>query len=180
MSDTSQGPGWWIASDGRWYPPESHPSRRERPAPPTPPQRPQQAPPKPKRQKSGTSVWKVALGVCLGLFLFVVACSALISSSADKVRQDLDEATREKPAKVRVEAASNLCWSGSVGGATQEGCGNASYDTRTDFGDFLSVFFQKKSGPGELTVVIEVEGEERGRNSTSAEFGVVTVSTESR
>ncbi len=26
MSDTSQGPGWWQASDGRWYPPESHPN----------------------------------------------------------------------------------------------------------------------------------------------------------
>jgi len=26
MSDVSNGPGWWIASDGRWYPPELHPS----------------------------------------------------------------------------------------------------------------------------------------------------------
>jgi uncharacterized RDD family membrane protein YckC len=26
MSDTSQGPGWWQASDGKWYPPESVPS----------------------------------------------------------------------------------------------------------------------------------------------------------
>lgn len=25
MSDTSQGDGWWIASDGKWYPPETHP-----------------------------------------------------------------------------------------------------------------------------------------------------------
>ena len=25
MSDTSQGPGWWLASDGRWYPPEAVP-----------------------------------------------------------------------------------------------------------------------------------------------------------
>ncbi len=25
MSDMSQGPGWWIASDDKWYPPESHP-----------------------------------------------------------------------------------------------------------------------------------------------------------
>jgi hypothetical protein len=25
MSDTSQGPGWWQASDGKWYPPESAP-----------------------------------------------------------------------------------------------------------------------------------------------------------
>jgi uncharacterized RDD family membrane protein YckC len=23
MSDTSQGPGWWQASDGKWYPPET-------------------------------------------------------------------------------------------------------------------------------------------------------------
>jgi hypothetical protein len=26
MTDWGQGPGWWQASDGRWYPPESHPS----------------------------------------------------------------------------------------------------------------------------------------------------------
>ena len=25
MSDTQQGPDWWQASDGRWYPPEQHP-----------------------------------------------------------------------------------------------------------------------------------------------------------
>jgi hypothetical protein len=25
VSDASQGPGWWLASDDRWYPPELHP-----------------------------------------------------------------------------------------------------------------------------------------------------------
>ena len=34
MSNTSQGPGWWLASDGRWYPPESHPYHRPPPPPP--------------------------------------------------------------------------------------------------------------------------------------------------
>jgi len=29
MSDKCEGPGWWIASDGKWYPPELHPSVRE-------------------------------------------------------------------------------------------------------------------------------------------------------
>ena len=33
MSDVSQGPGWWIASDGKWYPPEQHPSYQ--PPPPS-------------------------------------------------------------------------------------------------------------------------------------------------
>jgi len=26
MSDTAPGPGWWEASDGKWYPPETHPN----------------------------------------------------------------------------------------------------------------------------------------------------------
>jgi hypothetical protein len=34
MSDTSQGPGWWQASDGRWYAPEQAPALE--PTPPVP------------------------------------------------------------------------------------------------------------------------------------------------
>lgn len=30
MSDTSQGPGWWVASDGKWYPPDSAPQVQAR------------------------------------------------------------------------------------------------------------------------------------------------------
>jgi len=29
MSDKPEGPGWWIASDDKWYPPELHPSVRK-------------------------------------------------------------------------------------------------------------------------------------------------------
>jgi hypothetical protein len=28
MSEKPEGPGWWIASDGKWYPPELHPSNK--------------------------------------------------------------------------------------------------------------------------------------------------------
>lgn len=28
MADSSAGPGWWQASDGKWYPPEQHPAAR--------------------------------------------------------------------------------------------------------------------------------------------------------
>lgn len=34
MSDSSQGPGWWQASDGKWYPPEQVPGNA--PQPPSP------------------------------------------------------------------------------------------------------------------------------------------------
>jgi len=33
MSDVSQGPGWWLASDGKWYPPESAPGYVQSPPP---------------------------------------------------------------------------------------------------------------------------------------------------
>ena len=42
MSDFSQGPGWWQASDGKWYPPESAPG-----AAPTAPASPFGGPPAP-------------------------------------------------------------------------------------------------------------------------------------
>jgi len=34
MSDVSNGPGWWQASDGKWYPPQEQPSS-EAPTPPS-------------------------------------------------------------------------------------------------------------------------------------------------
>jgi uncharacterized RDD family membrane protein YckC len=37
MSEMSQGPGWWLASDGKWYPPQLHPSMGPPPPPPPPP-----------------------------------------------------------------------------------------------------------------------------------------------
>ncbi len=33
MSDTPQGPGWWMAADGRWYPPDTAPPGWSSPAP---------------------------------------------------------------------------------------------------------------------------------------------------
>lgn len=34
MSDMSQGPGWWQASDGKWYPPEQAPGAQSAPGAP--------------------------------------------------------------------------------------------------------------------------------------------------
>ena len=46
MSDKPEGPGWWIASDGKWYPPELHPTFKDdvRDQPTTPRTVPQQVP----------------------------------------------------------------------------------------------------------------------------------------
>ena len=35
MSQNAEGPGWWLASDGKWYPPNLHPSVSPPPPPPS-------------------------------------------------------------------------------------------------------------------------------------------------
>ncbi len=48
MSDVPQGPGWWQASDGRWYPPTAKPGTATPVAPaPTPSYGPPTGPPSP-------------------------------------------------------------------------------------------------------------------------------------
>lgn len=67
MSEQSQGPGWWLASDGRWYPPETAQMVSDEPA-------------KSKRNK-----WAVA-GWVLGGILVV---SAILNAIDGKERVEL-------------------------------------------------------------------------------------------
>ena len=80
MSQQPQGPGWWVASDGRYYPPESHPSR----AASVPPQMP------PPQKKSRVGWW------LLGAFALIVvsfgacgACVAVVGSDSDDTSADV-------------------------------------------------------------------------------------------
>jgi hypothetical protein len=69
MSDVSQGPGWWLASDGRWYPPESQPNY----VAPPPPQGPAVISIQPRPQSSTGSV---VLGLA-GLGMLLIAAIGL-------------------------------------------------------------------------------------------------------
>jgi predicted RNA-binding Zn-ribbon protein involved in translation (DUF1610 family) len=50
MSNSSQGPGWWMASDGKWYAPEQHPDYRPSGSAPPPDSAPTTAAPPPMPQ----------------------------------------------------------------------------------------------------------------------------------
>jgi hypothetical protein len=64
MSDQSQGPGWWLASDGKWYPPDQ--------APAMPPPETWAAPPVGPPASSGMSTGaKAALAVVGGVFALI-------------------------------------------------------------------------------------------------------------
>ena len=76
MSDTLQGPGWWRASDGKWYPPEVHPNYSPSTPPPPPPVA-HTAPPKTSGMAIASLVlslaWVFGLGSLLAIIFAVVA-----------------------------------------------------------------------------------------------------------
>ena len=100
-----------------------------------------------------------------------------------------------KTATVQVEAPSNLCWSGSIGNSTKEGCGNASVDIEGLSGivvanaqkspylgqagmptDFSKVSSLKEATTEPLTLILMIDGKEVSRDTTTAQYGVVQVS----
>ena len=82
-ADSSQGPGWWQASDGKWYPPEQTPAAPPPvPAPPTTPAAPGPAPAAPGPAADGSSSTNET-----GFFarLFDVSMKTFITPSIIKV-----------------------------------------------------------------------------------------------
>jgi hypothetical protein len=82
MSDVSQGPGWWQASDGKWYPPEQHPQyQAAQAAPPQPPQY-QPAPVHVHVDKKRGCLWWVGLlTIAFVALIIVIAVIAAVGSN---------------------------------------------------------------------------------------------------
>jgi hypothetical protein len=76
MADQSQGPGWWVASDGRWYPPDQAPAV----PPPETWAAPSSGSPPPRGLTAGARV-ALAVGAALVGILVVVGVAALAIGS---------------------------------------------------------------------------------------------------
>src|SRR5437773_10456955 len=99
MSAVSQGPGWWQASDGKWYPPESRPGA----VAPPPPQPTAPAPEQKKRHGCllGGLAGVGGIVVLLGLIIVIVIVVAVANSGSDKkpnTSVPVGQGTNEHPA----------------------------------------------------------------------------------
>lgn len=76
---------------------------------------------------------------------------------------------------VGIDADSDTtCWTANVGMATQQGCGDLSWDVEDPVGVFSSSV-QKTGADGAVTVYVYDDGQVLAENSTSAEYGVALV-----
>lgn len=74
MSDASEGPGWWQASDGKWYSPDLHPDDGSRPTQPQPSLQASVTAQPPRRSRVliaavSTVILLVAVGVGVGVYM---------------------------------------------------------------------------------------------------------------
>ncbi len=84
MSDAWQGPGWWIASDGKWYPPELHPYIPwPAPAPVSAPQ-PWPAPPPPPVHRPRSLARRGIITLALTLVVVALGTTLVAVSSSTK------------------------------------------------------------------------------------------------
>jgi hypothetical protein len=97
MSDQQQGPGWWLASDGKWYPPDQAPA-----LPPPQTWGPPPGPPPRQGVSSGTKAGIIAASV-IGAFVLLIAGVTLLgeesTSRFSSVGSAIDESSddREDP-----------------------------------------------------------------------------------
>ncbi len=130
-----------------------------------------------RRQRGkGLATAGVALGT-IGIIASMIV-ALVVAGAVDQTGPDADS-----PATVQLRAGPATCWtvtltsggSGSSLSQTQEkGCGDASYDLGTGPGRRAVVV--KTSGPGALTAVVLVDGNEVDGRSTNAELGSFAVS----
>jgi hypothetical protein len=94
MSDAPQGPGWWQASDGRWYPPQPTPPPQQ-PVYQAPPQPqwgpPVGGPPPPAKSGGGKGCLIAALIAGAVVILGIVGVIVVVSITANKVKDKVDD-----------------------------------------------------------------------------------------
>jgi hypothetical protein len=83
VSDTQQGPGWWLASDGKWYPPQS--AQTASPL----------APPAPVAAKKSSGCLKAVLIVVALFVLAGIGLGACLALAGDEIAESIENALGE-------------------------------------------------------------------------------------
>jgi len=114
MSEQSGGPGWWVASDGKWYPPHLQPAVMPPPppgqyaaGPPLGYQNQQYAPPR----TNGFAIASLVLG--LVWLWFIGSILALIFGY--KAKREIDASNGQQTGRGMAVAGIVLGWIGTVG-----------------------------------------------------------------
>lgn len=80
---------------------------------------------------------------------------------------------QEQVGTIRIEAAPDLCWTATIDLTTEAGCGSKVFEVEDAI---IVANAQKDTELGALTLVLEIDGVEIDRKTTTAPYGFVQVS----
>lgn len=184
VSDVSEGPGWWQATDQKWYPPERHPNYQPAPPPPPPGPAPMAAaappPPQPAAKKELTR--RPLFWILLVIVLLCGGCIGIVAAVSTSV---------DHQAHVQHTVVYSVTGTGSVNNVTyatvQEGNGqqgesqvtNVSLPwTKTITASGLFTAFTVSGtvgvGGGSITCTIKEDGKVLNTNTASGAFATAT------
>ena len=195
MSDTSQGPGWWRATDGKWYPPQPPVAQQPAPPPPTAAEAPQgpgwwQAsdgrwyPPQPSgpvqvqvevstpKKPVYKRVWFWLLMIFLGFIVLIIALIAAAGTAINKANTTqhtiVYSVTGTGAATITYDSFDN-----NHNGTTQLGEVPLPW-TKTVVGSGIfnsySVTATLGAGGGTLTCTLSVDGKQVSNNTATGAF----------
>jgi hypothetical protein len=176
MSDVSQGVGWWLASDGKWYPPTSVPGTAPAAPPPPSGQQPYQQPSKPKKGL----LRRPLFWILVVIVVFFGGCIAIVAGGTKAV----NDAAKKKHTVVYSVTGSGTTTADVTYSTLQEGSGqngtaqvtNASLPWTkniTASGLFTSFTLTVTNGPVGLSYVtcsITVDGKVVSQNKASGPY----------
>ena len=161
MSDTSQGPGWWLASDGKWYAPQQQSAA----APASPEQ----------KKKFYKRVWFWLLVAVVVLF---GGCAALITGAGVAVNHAAHVTHTIVYSVTGTGQANDITYSTFQEGAGQNGTAqvtnvNLPWSKTTSASGLITVFSVNASvgsGGGSVTCSITEDGKQVATNTASGAF----------
>ena len=182
VSDTSQGPGWWLASDGKWYPPAAPTS-----APPPPPGAYGQQPApgaiyvqaKPKKKLTRRPLFWILIVV----IVFFGGCIGIVAGTANHVAHVADQthAVVYSVTGTGTGSSSTITYDTTQEGAGQNGESQASdaslpwSKTITASGLFTDFSLSAQNGAGgSITCTITEDGKVLNTNTATGQFAIAS------
>jgi hypothetical protein len=183
MSDTQQGPGWWQASDGKWYAPEQAPGATAPPAPAAPAvqdakaeARAEKAYRKASRPWYKKKRWWFSIGFVVLIVIIIVAVSASVSNVAHKQHTVVYSVTGNGTL-----SSSTITYATVQEGNGQNGESQASdaalpwSKTITASGLFTDFTLSAQNGgSGSITCTITEDGKVINTNTATGQYAIAT------
>jgi|SRR5215471_11913431 len=117
-------------------------------------------------------ILKIAAGVILAVIVLVVGIAACTGAALDKAAKDI---SKKQTWTVRVTAPAGDRWSGAIGGHSVDGKGSKTLTLRDNA--VTAADLQKQTdGRWRLSMTLLKDGKKLDSNTTTAVFGVVSVS----